>query len=191
MADVTVEGGRARRWAELVGSLHETPVNQYSSFSRKLPAVFTGLGGALTILGALGKWTRATRGTASQRAAEEVQAVMGHTSLIGWAIAAVGLVALIGSIAWFMRGFLPKLVPTVAALIVAWAAPWQLLELQDRYRAMAQTARKTAEESTTSYVFHAGYGWGAWLLPMAAIMLMLGAIAGLLRHLDVRRGIAE
>lgn len=191
MADVTVEGGRARRWSELVGSLHETPVNEYTSFSKKLPAIFTGLGGALTILGALGKWTRSTRGTASERAAEEVQAVMGHTSLIGWAIAAVGLVALVGSIAWFMRRFMPKLVPIGAALIIAWAAPWQLLELQDRYRALAEAARKAAQESTTSYVFHAGYGWGAWLLLAGAILLVLGTIAGLLRQLDVRRGIAE
>lgn len=191
MADVTVEGERARRWSELVGSLHETPVNEYSSFSRKLPAVFTGLGGALAILGALGKWTRATRGTASQRAAEEVQAVMGHSSLIGWAIAAVGLLALVGSVAWFMKRFFPKLVPIGAALVVAGAGVWQLLELQDRYRAMAQAARKAALDSTTSYVFHAGYGWGAWLLLAGAILLVLGAIAGLLRQLDVRRGIAE
>jgi hypothetical protein len=48
-----------------------------------------------------------------------------------------------------------------------------------------------AEEATGTGgidAFHAGFGWGAWLILVGVVLLALGLLAGGLRELDLRRG---
>jgi hypothetical protein len=45
-----------------------------------------------------------------------------------------------------------------------------------------------AAERTGIDAFHAGYGWGAWLLLVGSVLLALALLAGGLRELDLRRG---
>lgn len=188
MADVTVEG-QARRWTEMVSTLQGAPITEYKPFSDRLPGALTGIGGALTILGALGVWIRATVSgvSGSFQAPEEVQRIMGHADTIGWGLAAFGLLALAGSRAWSFRKFLPKLIPITSALVIAGVVARQLLLLQDRYKGMVSKAVDTAKTQAEAGIYHAGYGWGAWILIAASLLLVLGAFAGLMRELDVRR----
>ena len=188
MADVTVEG-QARRWTEMVSTLQGAPITEYKPFSDRLPGALTGLGGALTILGALGVWIRATVSgvSSSFQAPEEVERIMGHADKLGWGLAAFGLLALAGSRAWSFRKSLPKFIPITSALVIAAVTARQLLLLQDQYRGMVEKAVQTAKTQAEAGIYHAGYGWGAWLLLVASVLLVLGAIAGLMRELDMRR----
>jgi hypothetical protein len=52
-------------------------------------------------------------------------------------------------------------------------------------------AARLAEEATGTEgidAFHAGFGWGAWLILVGVVLLALGLLAGGLRELDLRRG---
>lgn len=146
------------------------------------------LGGALTILGGLGTWIRTVQYTVSiGRSAKEGPAVMGHSDLGGWAIAAVGLLALVSAAAWTMKGLLPKLVPVLTALGVAAVAAWRLPILNDHVAAMIEDARRSV--GVTGF-YHVGFGWGAWLLFAAPFVLIVGVVAGILRDVDQRKGLA-
>ena len=173
----------------MVSSLESAPITEYKPFSEQLPGALTGLGGALTILGALGVWIRATVSgvSSSFQAPEEVERIMGHADKIGWGLAAFGLLALAGSRAWSFRDFLPKLIPITSALVIAGVVARQLLLLQDRYKGMVSKAVETAKTQAEAGIYHAGYGWGAWILIAAAVLLVLGVFAGLMRELDIRK----
>jgi hypothetical protein len=186
LANVTVEG-QARRWTELVSSIESAPITEYRPFTAKLPAALTGVGGALAIIGGLGVWIRATVTQPGSRTPEEVERVMGHSEMIGWGIAAFGLLALAASTTWYLSRTLPRLAPLVCALVVAVVTVRQLGLLQDRYKVMVQKAVAAAKESASSGFYHAGFGWGAWLLIVASALLALGVLVGLMRELDIRR----
>ena len=36
-------------------------------------------------------------------------------------------------------------------------------------------------------LYHAGFGWGAWLALLGSVLIGLGVLAGVLRELDLRR----
>lgn len=186
MADVTVEG-RARRWSELVSSLQSAPITEYKPFSGKLPAAFTGIGGALTIAGGLGVWVRLTVTQGAARAPEEVRRVMGYEDRMGLVIAAFGFLAVVASGAWYMRSFLPKIVPVGCAAVVATTLLRQFPLVREQYQNMVKAAVAAAEKSASSGIYHAGFGWGAWLAMAGGLLLIVGAIAGLLREMDIRR----
>ena len=53
---------------------------------------------------------------------------------------------------------------------------------------MAFRAGARAGLAFTAY--HAGFGWGAWAMTLAAVALSLGVVVSLLRWLDERKGYA-
>jgi hypothetical protein len=54
---------------------------------------------------------------------------------------------------------------------------------------MAFRAAASAGRSFTAY--HAGFGWGAWAMTLAAVLLSLGVVVGALRWIDERQGFAS
>ena len=157
----------------------------YKTFSRKLAPSLNLIGGAVAIAGGLGVWLRATELTAEGLAPTEVTTTMGYESWPGIAIAAAGAVTLLGAMTWLLKFLIPKLVPVLSSIALAVLVGWQLPLIDRDAAALADQAR----EQIDFVAFHAGYGWGAWCMLAGAVIAVLGSAAGVLRELDVRRGI--
>ncbi|MGH2693866.1 MAG: hypothetical protein ACRDJJ_03515 [Actinomycetota bacterium] len=160
----------------------------YRTLSRKVPSSLTALGGTLALLGGLGTWARATQLSAEGVAPEQVRVVMGYSEPAGVAIAVVGGAALLSSVAWLTSRLLPKLLPLVLSGTIIGLVAWRIPVIDRTARVWVVDAREGALDFVS---FHAGFGWGAWLMLVATIALGLGVFAGILRELDVRRGTPE
>lgn len=185
MAEATIEGRGTLGQPET--AIRRASPTAYQTFSRKLAPSLTGIGGALVILGGLGTWIRIARSTRVGENLKDVGAAMGYSQKIGWILAGLGVLALAGAVTWFATSFLPKLVPILVSVAVA------ALTAQ-RLRLLSIEIRRTVAEATKKLGFtdfQAGFGWGAWMLLIGSILLLLAAVVGLLREMDLRRGIAE
>jgi hypothetical protein len=158
---------------------------QYRTFSRKLAPSLDVIGGALAIAGGLGVWMRATELAQSGLAPTQVAVTMGYSDWPGVAIAALGALTLASSVLWLLRFRILKLLPLLYSLALAGLVGWQLPQIDRDAAAVAEQAR----EHIDFVAFHAGYGWGAWCMLAGAVFAVLGSVAGLLRELDVRKGI--
>ncbi len=163
----------------------ESPTG-YKTFSRKLAPSLIAIGGALTALGGVGAWVRASQVVSEGLAEEEVEVVMGHTYDWGLLLALLGCVVLVSSAAWLTRSLVAKIFSIVAAGAVIGISIWRLQLIDRQAAAMADAARSGAVDFLT---FHAGLGWGAWCLVAGSVALGLGIVAGVLRELDVRKGL--
>ena len=162
----------------------ETPTG-YRTFSRKLAPSLIGIGGVLAALGAVGTWVRASEVVSESLPEEEVAAVMGHTSDWGRLLAALSAVVAIGSFVWLGKRLLPKLVSFLLSAGIIGIAVWRLLEIDRAAQAMAAQAGAGEIDFVS---FHAGFGWGAWCLVAGCLALFLGVVVGILREIDVRKG---
>jgi hypothetical protein len=160
----------------------------YRTFSRKLAPALIGTGGALAVMGALGAWIRTSHLVTEGLEEEQVAAVMGYTSDWGRVMAAAAALAAVGAAAWLTPSLLFKLGSAAVALATVGLIAWRLPIINEQAAALAVQAR-TGEIDFIS--FHAGFGWGAWCLVLGAVALVLGVVAGILRELDVRRGVPE
>ena len=165
----------------------ETPTG-YRTFSSKLaPSLFV-TGGLLAIVGGLGAWIRTSQIVVEGFTEEEVGVVMGHTSTWGRVIAGLGALAAVSAIVWTQKRLLPKLASLAIGLGLVGLAAWRLPIINRQAESFADQA---ITGDTSFIVFHAGFGWGAWCLIAAAVLLFLGVNAGVLRELDLRRGVQE
>jgi hypothetical protein len=160
--------------------------SEYRPLSRKLAPALTGAGGVLTLMGALGTWLREARASSEVEPMTDVGAVMGYAEPAGWALAVLGVVLMAATATWFMGGWLPKLIPVLGSVIVALFVSWRLYLLD----AAAAGLVREAEERLGFAGYHAGFGWGAWLLLLAVVLLVLGAVAGVLREIDLNKGMS-
>lgn len=158
----------------------------YRTLSAKLAPSLTATGGILALAGGLGNWVRATTVSSEGLPPEEVAAVMGYSDPIGGLVAAVGALAAIASLLWFASRVLFKLAPVLASLTLVGIIAWHLPAIDEQATAMAASARAQANLDFVAY--HSGFGWGAWCLLIATVALTLGALAGILRELDLRKG---
>ena len=158
---------------------------EYRTFSRKLAPSLNVLGGALAVAGGLGVWVRATELAQEGLAPLEVASLLGHSEQPGIVIAVVGGALVVGSIAWLLRFKILKLLPLLCSIALAVLVGSQLPRIDRSAAALAEQAR----EQIDFVAFHAGYGWGAWCMLAGAVIAVLGSVAGLLRELDVRKGI--
>ena len=160
----------------------------YKSFSNKLAPGLIAAGGLLSVIGALGAWIRTSQVVAEGLQEEQVGAVMGHEADWGRLMAVVAGIATVSAAVWLFRNLLLKLVSVAVSIGVIVLTSIRLPVIDEHAAGLAFQAR-TGEIDFIS--FHAGFGWGAWCLVVGAIVLVLGISVGVLRELDVRRGIAE
>ena len=160
----------------------------YRTFSRKLAPGLIATGSAISLAGALGAWIRTSQVVTDGLPEEQVGAVMGHVSDWGRVMAVVAAIALVSSLAWLWRNVWFKLLSLAASIGVIVLAVWRLPIINDSAAALADQAR-TGEVEFIS--FHAGFGWGAWCLIVGAVAIFLGTSVGILRELDIRRGVEE
>ena len=155
----------------------------YTTFSPRLASSLTVAGGLLAIVGGLGLWVRALAVTPSGIHQTSTLTGIGRGS--GWLIAVLGAIALAGSFVRFASSRW-LLVPISIAAVVLMAL--RISNLSHQSSQMAFRAGAQAGRVFTAY--HAGFGWGAWAMAMAAVLLSLGTIVSLLRWLDERKGFA-
>jgi hypothetical protein len=158
----------------------------YRTFSPKIAPGLTGVGGAAVALGGLGQWIRATIVPAEGLAAEEIMVTAGFEDPIGRLLVGLGAVALVASALWFGTGLLFRLVPAATALVTVGVIVWRMPWFGEQISQLTADARSGPQLDFVA--FHAGLGWGAWLLIGGALLLFLGVVVGLLRELDLRRG---
>ena len=158
----------------------------YRTFSRKLAPGLLATSSALAIGGALGVWIRTSQVVTEGLQEEQVGAVMGYESDWGRVIAVVAGIALLSAISWLWRNLWFKLVSLVSSLAVIALAVWRLPLIDQAAAGLANQARTGDIEFIS---FHAGFGWGAWCLVVAAVGSFLGLSAAILRELDIRRGV--
>ncbi len=167
------------------GDLDTVAPTAYRTFSRKLAPGLTAIGGALVSAGALGTWVRATKLVTEGITPEQAAVTMGYEDWPGIALAILGGLALLASVTWLMSLLIVKTLPVAYSIAIAALLVWQMPLIDDRAAALAANAQEELDFIT----FHAGYGWGVWCMLAGAIALLLGTTAGILREIDVRRGI--
>ncbi len=179
--------GLRARWGKARDDAAAKPVPAgYKTFSRKLAPGVIASAGALSVAGALGAWIRTSQVVTEGLPEEQVGAVMGHEADWGRVLAVVAVLATISSLAWLRKNLWLKLGSVIACAAVIGLAVWRLPIINEHAAGLANQARTGAIDFVS---FHAGFGWGAWFLIIGAVGLFVGVSAGLLRELDVRRGV--
>ena len=173
---------------EAIAPVVATPT-AYRTFSRKLAPSLTAIGGALALLGGTGPWIRATQQAAETLQAEQSSVVLGYEEAAGRAIAILGVVAFLSAALWLTSRRWLKLLPLCAGLATAGLIAWRLPRLSEEVDELAAAARELQVLDFIAY--HAGLGWGAWLLIVSAVLFVMGASVGALRELDLRKGIPD
>ena len=159
------------------------PAAGYRTFSRSLAPGLTAAGGTLLAAGGLGLHLRATRTLVAGGPPELTFAGYGYSSRAGWLIAVVGALVLASAFAWLARSTVARVAPVAVAGLGIGLVVWRLRVLD--VRAAELVARE--QPSPDFVAFHAGFGWGAWLMLVGAVLLGIAVVAGALRELDVRR----
>lgn len=155
-----------------------------ATFSARTAASLTAAGGLLAAVGAIGTWIRATRVVVEGSPPEQVAAIGGAAEGAGWVLAAFGIAAAVASLAWFARRRLARAPIAALGLLLIGLIAGRLAAINARAAEMVR-----AEPPDPSFFsFHAGFGWGAWMLLVAAVVLTLGLAIGGLRELDLWLG---
>ncbi len=173
----------------------EPPPLAYKTFSPNIAPALTAIGGVLALLGGLGTWVRATELQSEGTIPQQVAVTMGYNDPEGQTIAVLGGIALLASVAWLRQRPLfnriptlfVKIIPVIASVAVVALAAWQLPLIDQEAQRLALEARSRVDFAA----YHAGFGWGAWCLLVAALSLAVGTFIGVLREFDVRKGYGE
>jgi hypothetical protein len=140
-------------------------------------------GAALVAVGGLGTWIRATTTPVGTTTPLQVATVVGRSESGGWVLLAVGAVTLAAAFAWRSRAARVRAIAPGVSVIAVILASVRLGLIDGRSARMAQEAATGGSID----VYHVGFGWGAWLLLVGTVLLMLSLLAGVLRELDLRR----
>lgn len=154
------------------------------AISPRLAPGLTATGGALIAVGGLGTWIRATTVASGGSSLEQVAEVTGRSTSGGWILLGLGVACMIAAFAWTSRSPQARAVPLIASVVAILFSSVRLGLVDSRAAVMAEEAASR----TGIDVYHAGFGWGAWLLLAGVVLLALGLLAGGLREIDIRRG---
>ena len=140
-------------------------------------------GGLLVVVGGIGTWVRSTSLPLGGTQPVETAAVNGRSEAGGWILLGIGLLVAAAGVAWLAKGPHLRTLPAVGSLVAIVVVSIRLFLIDRR----AAEAAATAGQAEGIAELHSGFGWGAWLLVIAAVLLALGLLAGALRELDLRR----
>ena len=157
----------------------------YRTFPARSLAVLCAVAGCLGVLGALGASVRATAVQTLNDDPEQVRVLMGHASAGGWLLAGLAFLVGLGAIVWIRGPKIAKLV--VAAVTVGFVVltAIRLAALDTRASEWALAAVRDPEFAG----YHAGFGWGAWILLTGAVFASFALLMAALRALDLRKGL--
>ncbi len=164
----------------------DVAADDYRTLPARLPTMLAAIGGFLAVIGGLGAGLRASEMISARELPREVAVLMGYRHAGGWAVAVLGLAGAIAGIAWLGRRGVPKLFAAACAAALTALAIRRLAALDDTATRWAELARRAGKVGA----YHAGLGWGAWLLLAGAILTGLSLVSGGLRQADLRRGIS-
>lgn len=157
----------------------------YTSFSPRLAPSLIATGGLLAIAGGLGSWVRVTS-IDPAGIAHQTSTLTGAGMTTGWLVAALGAVALATTFIRFPSSRWLRLAASIAAVSLI------ALRLSDLSSFASATAFRAAAHAGTAFTsYHAGFGWGAWIMTLALVALALGTIVAVMRWLDERKGLAS
>lgn len=183
MADVTTAGprlaGRERVRADQAAG------TEYRTFPARVPAVLSLIAGAFGVLGALGAGVRASAVATARDEPRQVGVIMGHGDFTGWALAVLAALVGLSAIAWLGRRRVLKLGAVGVTLAFAILTGVRLGSFDRRAAELADAAQRRPDFAG----YHAGLGWGAWLLLAAAIVAAFALLVAVLRSLDLRKGL--
>lgn len=183
MADVTTAGpGLAGR--ERVRADH-TAGSAYRTFPARSAAVLCAIAAVLGLLGALGSAVRATAVETARDEPRQVDVLMGSDSAFGWVLAGLALLVGMAAVAWLGRRKALKVGAALATFAFVALSVARLAALDARAADWARAAQ--AQPDFAGY--HAGFGWGAWLLATAAVFATFALLVAGLRALDLRKGL--
>ena len=160
----------------------------YRTLSSRAVLSPTLAGGLLAIAGGLGVWVRAVQTSAGATEPAQVGRVIGASHVWGWIVAALGLAVVVASPWWNgrdRRSFVPGALAVAAIVAIVVQLRWA----SATSTSMADAVRADAGVAFSAY--HAGFGWGAWTMGIAAVLLGIGAVAGAMRLVDIRKGSAS
>jgi hypothetical protein len=178
----TSAGSRARS-----APPHAPSPAAYRTFSPRLAPALIAAGGVLAIIGGLGVWIQAVKVTQTG-SVQHAGSIVGAGRPWGWVIASLGAAAILSSLLRLRRWqWLPIAAQSIAVAAVVCIA-LRIGAVSREGSAMA--FRAGARAGTTFAAYHAGFGWAAWIMTLAAVVLGLGGVVGLLRWIDVRKGLA-
>ncbi|MGH2785416.1 MAG: hypothetical protein ACRDJ1_09140 [Actinomycetota bacterium] len=158
----------------------------YRTFPARLPAVLCAIAGVFGLLGALGAGVRASAVATPRDDAMQVRVLMGGDSGLGWLLAALALLVGVSAVAWIGRSKMLKLAAAGIAIAFIVLSAVRLVSFDDTAGAWARAALREPDFAG----YHAGLGWGAWLLVTAALFTAFSVIVAALRALDLRKGMA-
>jgi hypothetical protein len=184
VADVTTAGpGLASR--ERVRA-DRTEGSVYRTFPARSATVLSSIAGVLGVLGSLGTALRASAVETARDEPVQVAVLMGSDSAIGWILAGLAFLAGLSAIAWLTRPSVLKIAAAVATFAFIALSVARLAALDVR----AADWARAAQQQPDFVGYHAGFGWGAWLLAAAALFALFSLLVAGLRALDLRKGIA-
>ena len=157
----------------------------YASFSPRLAPSLIAAGSLLAIAGGLGSWVRVTS-IDPAGIAHQSSSLSGASTTTGWVVAVLGAVAIAATFIRFPSSRWLRFGTSIAAIVFI---ALRLSDLSSLASAMAFRAGSRAGTAFTAY--HAGFGWGAWVMALALVALALGTVVGVLRWLDERKGLAS
>lgn len=137
------------------------------------------------MLGALGAGVRASAVATTQDDPEQVGVLMGHASAFGWILAGLALLVGVAAVVWVRGGTVLKLGATAATIAFVVLTGVRLAALDARASEWAQAALRDPDFAG----YHAGFGWGAWVLLTAAVFATFALLVALLRAIDLRKGL--
>ncbi|MGH2725505.1 MAG: hypothetical protein ACRDKS_00860, partial [Actinomycetota bacterium] len=159
----------------------------YRTFPARFAALLSVVAGVFGVMGALGTGIRASAVATANDDPREVRALMGYRAGIGWLLAILAVLLVVASLAWLGRSKPLKLGAAGVSIAFAVLAAVRLSFFDRRAGDWADAALQ--EPNFVGY--HAGLGWGAWLLLAAAVVGALAVLVGALRALDLRKGMGS